>query len=97
MERALLFRTISTGTGVGKKGSVYSVPQNPDEAIYSRDALAKTLYSRCVRAVCVWYFRVFVCCMCVFSRVCINHAVLFALLCAALTAALIHSLCPQHV
>ena len=48
VERSLLFRTISTGTGVGKKGSVYSVPQNPEEAIYSRDALAKTLYSRCV-------------------------------------------------
>lgn len=53
VERSLLFRSISTGTGVGKKGSVYSVPQNPTEAIYSRDALAKTLYSRYEMCLCL--------------------------------------------
>lgn len=45
--KALCKRTISTGTG-GRSArvSTYEVPQKAVEAIYSRDALAKALYSR---------------------------------------------------
>jgi myosin-1 len=46
-EKSLVSRTMSTGTeGRSARVSVYSVPQNTDGALYSRDALAKTLYSR---------------------------------------------------
>jgi myosin-1 len=43
-QKAICTRTISTG--VGGRGSVYSVPQDAAGATYSRDALAKALYSR---------------------------------------------------
>ncbi len=39
----LVHRSISTGS---KRGSVYAVPQNADQAAKIRDALAKALYSR---------------------------------------------------
>jgi len=41
---ALTYRSISTG--VGKRCSVISVPLDVNQAIYSRDALAKALYER---------------------------------------------------
>lgn len=44
VQQALLFRTIQTG--VGKRGSTYACPQAVDGAEYSRDALAKALYSK---------------------------------------------------
>ena len=43
-EKCLCFRTISSG--VGSRGTVYSVPQSVEQAEYARDALAKTIYSR---------------------------------------------------
>ena len=43
-EKCLCFRSISSG--VGARGTVYSVPQTVGEAEYSRDALAKSCYSR---------------------------------------------------
>jgi len=43
-EKSLCYRTISSG--VGSRGTVYSVPQSVDQAEYARDALAKTIYSR---------------------------------------------------
>eukprot|EP01102_Stenamoeba_stenopodia_P015921 TRINITY_DN5501_c0_g1_i2.p1 TRINITY_DN5501_c0_g1~~TRINITY_DN5501_c0_g1_i2.p1 ORF type:complete len:1059 (+),score=290.73 TRINITY_DN5501_c0_g1_i2:110-3286(+) len=46
-EKALCTRTMSTGTeGRSARVSVYSVPQNTEGALYSRDALAKSLYSK---------------------------------------------------
>jgi len=46
-EKALCFRTISTGTqGRSARVSTYACPQNSEGAYYSRDALAKALYSR---------------------------------------------------
>jgi myosin-1 len=45
VEKALCSRTITTG-GTGKRVSTYSCPQNAEDSRYSRDALAKTLYSR---------------------------------------------------
>jgi myosin I len=45
IKQALLFRTIQTG-GTGKRTSTYACPQNPSGAEYSRDALAKSLYSK---------------------------------------------------
>ena len=44
VQQALLYRTIQTG--VGKRGSTYACPQNVEGAEYSRDALAKALYSK---------------------------------------------------
>jgi myosin-1 len=45
--KALIARTISTGTqGKSARVSTYAVPQNVEGAVYSRDALAKALYSR---------------------------------------------------
>ena len=47
VENAILFRTITTGqAGRGGRSSTYACPQDPDGARYSRDALAKALYSR---------------------------------------------------
>jgi len=47
VKQALLFRTIQTGAGGrGGRGSTYACPQKPDGAEYSRDALAKALYSK---------------------------------------------------
>lgn len=46
VENALLFRTITTGSGRGGRSSTYACPQDVDGARYSRDALAKALYSR---------------------------------------------------
>ena len=43
-EKCLCYRTISSG--VGSRGTVYSVPQTVEQAEYARDALAKTIYSR---------------------------------------------------
>ncbi|EFA81458.1 myosin ID heavy chain [Heterostelium album PN500] len=46
-EKALCYRTISTGTqGRSARVSTYACPQNSEGAYYSRDALAKALYSR---------------------------------------------------
>ena len=46
MRQALLFRTIQTGeAGRSKRVSTYACPQNVEQAEYSRDALAKALYS----------------------------------------------------
>lgn len=46
-QKALCFRTISTGTqGRSARVSTYAVPQNVEGAEYSRDALAKALYAR---------------------------------------------------
>lgn len=46
-QKALCYRTISTGTqGRSARVSTYAVPQNVEGAEYSRDALAKALYSR---------------------------------------------------
>lgn len=45
--KALCYRTISTGTqGRSARVSTYACPQNSEGAYYSRDALAKALYSR---------------------------------------------------
>jgi len=45
--KALLFRTISTGTaGKSARVSTYDCPNNVEGAEYSRDALAKALYTR---------------------------------------------------
>lgn len=45
--KSLCFRTISTGTqGRSARVSTYACPQNVEGAVYSRDALAKALYSR---------------------------------------------------
>jgi len=47
VSKALISRTISTGTqGRSARVSTYACPQNVDGALYSRDALAKALYSR---------------------------------------------------
>nr|P10569.1 RecName: Full=Myosin IC heavy chain [Acanthamoeba castellanii]AAA27707.1 myosin IB heavy chain [Acanthamoeba castellanii] len=46
VETALLYRTITTGEQGRGRSSVYSCPQDPLGAIYSRDALSKALYSR---------------------------------------------------
>ena len=43
-EKALCYRTISSGSG--NRGTVYSVPQTLAECEYSRDALAKVIYSK---------------------------------------------------
>ncbi|KAL6069905.1 Unconventional myosin-Ie [Balamuthia mandrillaris] len=45
LNQSLLYRTINTG-GATRKGSTYACPSSPEEATYSRDALAKALYSR---------------------------------------------------
>lgn len=46
-ERSLVNRTIQTGdAGRSKRVSTYACPQTVEQAIYSRDALAKALYSR---------------------------------------------------
>ena len=44
LKKALVARTITTG--VGKRQSVISVPLDPQQAIYTRDALAKAIYER---------------------------------------------------
>ncbi len=45
--KSMCFRTISTGTqGKSARVSTYACPQNVEGALYSRDALAKALYSR---------------------------------------------------
>jgi myosin heavy subunit len=44
LKRALTFRSISTG--VGKRGSVISVPLDVQQALFTRDALAKATYER---------------------------------------------------
>jgi len=47
VQQALLFRTIQTGeVGRSKRVSTYACPQSVDGAMYSRDALAKALYSK---------------------------------------------------
>jgi myosin-1 len=43
LSEALVHRAIQTGSA---RASVYSVPQNPDQAGGIRDALAKALYER---------------------------------------------------
>lgn len=43
LSEALVHRAIQTGSA---RASVYSVPQNPDQASGIRDALAKALYER---------------------------------------------------
>ncbi|ELR11773.1 myosin IF, putative [Acanthamoeba castellanii str. Neff] len=44
IEHALISRTVTAG--VGGRGSVHSVPLDVEKALYTRDALAKHLYSR---------------------------------------------------
>eukprot|EP00002_Diphylleia_rotans_P018353 TRINITY_DN3556_c0_g3_i2.p1 TRINITY_DN3556_c0_g3~~TRINITY_DN3556_c0_g3_i2.p1 ORF type:complete len:1043 (-),score=218.53 TRINITY_DN3556_c0_g3_i2:82-3210(-) len=44
--KRLTTRIVSTRRGQGKSGSSYEVPLKVQEAIYSRDALAKTVYER---------------------------------------------------
>jgi len=44
LKRALTFRSISTG--VGKRGSVISVPLDSQQASFTRDALSKATYER---------------------------------------------------
>mmetsp|Transcript_27233 Transcript_27233/g.38371 ORF Transcript_27233/g.38371 Transcript_27233/m.38371 type:complete len:1003 (-) Transcript_27233:51-3059(-) len=44
LRRALVARTISTG--VGKRMSVINVPLDPQQAMFTRDALAKAMYER---------------------------------------------------
>lgn len=43
LERSLLYRTITSGS---QRSSAYAVPQNPEQALYARDALSKGIYSR---------------------------------------------------
>lgn len=43
LQQAITHRTIQSGSA---RGSVFAVPQNPDQAAGIRDALAKTLYER---------------------------------------------------
>eukprot|EP01114_Cavostelium_apophysatum_P015638 TRINITY_DN4304_c0_g1_i2.p1 TRINITY_DN4304_c0_g1~~TRINITY_DN4304_c0_g1_i2.p1 ORF type:complete len:821 (-),score=179.67 TRINITY_DN4304_c0_g1_i2:123-2585(-) len=43
LEQALLSRTITSGSS---RTSTYAVPQNVEQAVYARDALAKGIYSR---------------------------------------------------
>ncbi|KAJ5069604.1 unconventional myosin-ie [Anaeramoeba ignava] len=43
---SLTFRTIQTGMSTSRRGTTYNVPQNVDQAYFSRDALAKAIYTR---------------------------------------------------
>lgn len=44
LSRALVSRTITTG--VGKRGSSIVIPLDNDQAVFTRDALAKAVYDR---------------------------------------------------
>ncbi|KXN67518.1 hypothetical protein CONCODRAFT_82259 [Conidiobolus coronatus NRRL 28638] len=45
LEKTLISRVVETKRG-GRRGSVYEVPLNPDQAVSVRDALAKAFYDR---------------------------------------------------
>ena len=42
--KALTSRVVETNRGIGRRGSVYEVPMNRNQAMAARDALAKSLY-----------------------------------------------------
>jgi len=44
VQKALTQRIMETARGIGRRGSVYEVPMNRNQAIAARDALAKSLY-----------------------------------------------------
>ncbi|RKO97884.1 hypothetical protein CXG81DRAFT_26193 [Caulochytrium protostelioides] len=46
LEEKLISRFMTTGGGIGRRGSAYNVPLNLEQARGTRDALAKAVYSR---------------------------------------------------
>lgn len=47
LQNAMLFRVIQTGgQGQSSRSSTYNVPQNPEQALGAKDALAREIYNR---------------------------------------------------